>query len=109
MSSKYGEITSSSFCYHKYFEAVREVLIGTLRSNYLDGKEKIDKTIGLISKTTPLYMHHTFLYISFQFLHDYELKMPNFAFYGGRKQETAKFYHCHLKFSVRRVRLHLTK
>ena len=33
-----------------------------------------------------------FLNISFLFLHDYDLKMPNLAFYGGRKQATTKFY-----------------
>ena len=26
------------------------------------------------------------------FLHDYDVKMPYFAFYGGRKQATTKFY-----------------
>ena len=26
------------------------------------------------------------------FLHDYDVNMPNFAFYGGRKQATTKFY-----------------
>ena len=25
------------------------------------------------------------------FLHDYDVNMPNFAFYGGRKQATTKF------------------
>ena len=43
------------------------------------------KTIGLISKTTTSHVQHTFLFISFPFL-------PNFAFYGGRKQATTKFY-----------------
>ena len=28
----------------------------------------------------------------FPFLHDYDVKMPNFAFCGGRKQATSKFY-----------------
>ena len=38
-------------------------------------------------------MHHTFLYISFPFLHGYDVKMPNFVFHGGRnKQATTKFY-----------------
>ena len=50
------------------------------------------KTIGLISKTTTSHVHHTFLYISFPFLHDYDVKMPNFAFYGGCKQATTKLY-----------------
>ena len=26
------------------------------------------------------------------FLHDYDVKMPNFAFYGARKQATTEFY-----------------
>ena len=67
-------------------------LLGTLRSNDADGNENVKKTIGLISKTTTSHVHHTFLYISFPFLHDYDVKMPNFALYGGRKQATAKFY-----------------
>ena len=41
-------------------------------------------------KTTTLQVHHAFLYISFLFLHDYDVKMPNLAFYGGRKQATTK-------------------
>ena len=70
----------------------RILLLGTLRSNDADGNENVKKTIGLISKTTTLHVHHTFLYISFPFLHDYDVKMANFAFYGGRKQATTKFY-----------------
>ena len=49
------------------------------------------KTIGLISKTTTSHVHHAFLYISLRFLHDYDVTMPNLAFYGGRKQATTKF------------------
>ena len=66
--------------------------IGSLRSNDADDNKNVKKTIGLISKTTTSHMHHTFLYISFPFLHDYDVKMPNFAFYGGRKQPTTEFY-----------------
>ena len=57
-----------------------KVTLGTLRSNDADGNENVKKTIGLINKTTTLHVHHTFLYISFLFLHDYDVKMPNFAF-----------------------------
>ena len=32
-------------------------------------------------------MHHTCLYFSLQLLHDYDVKMPNFTFYGGRLNE----------------------
>ena len=74
--------------------------------------ERQKKTIDLISKTTTLQVHHAFLYISFLFLHDYDVKMPNLAFYGGRKQATTKLSELGygpLKFSFSRVRLHLTK
>ena len=68
-------------------------ILGTLRSNDADDNENVKKkTISLIIKTTTSQVHHTFLYISFPFLHDYDVKMPNFAFYGGRKQPTTKFY-----------------
>ena len=50
------------------------------------------KNNRLNRQKTTSQVHHTFLYISFPFLHDYDVKMPNFAFYGGRKQATAKFY-----------------
>ena len=42
--------------------------------------------------TTTLPVHHAFLFISFPFLHDYDVKMPIFAFYGGNKQTTTNFY-----------------
>ena len=67
--------------------------VATLRSNDAYGNEKVKKTIGLISKTKTSHVHHTFfLYISLPFLHDYDVKMPYFAFQGGRKQATTKFY-----------------
>ena len=36
-------------------------------------------------------MHNAFCTFLCPFLYDYDLKMPNFAFYGGRKQTTTKF------------------
>ena len=45
-----------------------------------------------MSKTTTLHVHHAFLHISLPILHGYEVNMPNFAFYGGRKQATTKVY-----------------
>ena len=54
-------------------------------------RERQKKTIGFISKTTTSHVHRTYLYISFPFLHDYDVKMPNFAFYGERKQAKTKF------------------
>ena len=65
--------------------------LGTLRSNDADNNENVKKTIGLISTTTTSHVHHAFLYISLPFLQDYDVKMPNFAFYGGCKQAKTKF------------------
>ena len=50
------------------------------RSNDADGNENVKKTEGLISKTTTLHVRHAVLYISFLFLHDFDVKMPNFGF-----------------------------
>ena len=74
--------------------------MGTLRSNDADDNEHVKKIIGLISKTTTSHVHHTFLYISFPFLHDYDVKMPNLAFYGGRKQATTKILFLFLSLNL---------
>ena len=66
--------------------------LGSLRFNDADDIENVKNTIGLISKTTTSHAHHTFLHVSFPFLHDYDVKMPTFGFYGERKQPTTKFY-----------------
>ena len=62
------------------------VLLGTLSSN--------DATATRRSKmmvfNNNMIVHHTFLYISSRFLHDYDVKMLNFAFYGEIEQETTK-------------------
>ena len=51
----------------------------TLRSNYADGNENVEKTIGFIlSRTTTLHVHHAFCTFLCKFLHDYD------AFYGLR-------------------------
>ena len=59
---------------------LESMLIGTLRSDDGDGHGNATKAKGLISKTTILHVHHAFLYISLPSLHDYDAKMPNFAF-----------------------------
>jgi len=63
-------------------------LLGSFSNGGGDSSENVKKTIGLISKTTTLHVHHAFLYISLRSRHDYDVKMPNFTFYGGRKQAT---------------------
>ena len=52
---------------HVHYIFVKNVLrclfrpaLGTLRSNDADGNENVKKTIGFISKTTTLHVHHAF-------------------------------------------------
>ena len=65
--------------------------IGSFSNDDGDGNENVEKAIGLWSKTTSLHVPHAFLYISLPLLHDYDVKMPSFTFYGGRKQATTNF------------------
>ena len=65
--------------------------LGSFSNDEGESSENVKKAIGLISKTTALNVQHTFLYISLPSQHDYSVKMPNFTFYGGRKQVKANF------------------
>ena len=61
------------------------------------------KPVKLLSKQLPtfllildgrracMHVHHAFWYISIPSPHDYDVKMPNFTFYGERKQGTTNF------------------
>ena len=68
------------------------VILGSFSKDNSDGNENVKKAIGLLSKTTSLHVRHAFLYISLLLLHDYDVKMPSFTFYGGRKQATTNFF-----------------
>ena len=70
----------------------RSCLLGSFSNDDADGNQDVKKAIGLISKQTTLHVHHAFLYISLPSLHDYDVKMPNCKFYGGRKQETTNLF-----------------
>ena len=61
------------------------VLVGSFSNDDGDGNKDVKKAIGLLIKATTLHVHHAFL------LHDLNVKMPNFTFYGGRKQATTNF------------------
>ena len=66
--------------------------LGSFRKDYGDGNKNGKKAIGLLSKTTTLHVHHTFLYLSWpSSLHDYDLKITNVT-PGGRKQATTNGY-----------------
>ena len=56
------------------------------------GDKKGKKAIGLFSKTIMLHVHHAFLYISLPSLHDYDVKLTNFAFCGGREKNSTTFF-----------------
>ena len=66
--------------------------LGSFSNEDGDGNQDVNKAIGLLRKTTTLHVHHTFLYISLPSLHDYDVKMPNCKFYGGRKQATTNLF-----------------
>ena len=53
-------------------------------------------------------MHHAFLYISLPSLYDYDLKMPNFTFCGGREHTTTTFFFFSWT-SIQPVRIQLLK
>ena len=68
----------------------------TIWRDDLDSKETTTATatataMGLLRKTTTLHLHDALLYISLPSLYDYDVKMPNFTLYGGRKQATTNF------------------
>ena len=54
-----------------------------------DGNQDVKKAIGLLRKTTTLHVHLAFLYIPF---HEYDVKMSNCKFYGGRTQATTNLF-----------------
>ena len=83
-----SHITFRDCCIHIFATFLK---IGSFSNDDGEGNENGKKTIDLMSKTTTLHVHHTFLYISLPSLHDYDVKMPNFTFYGERKQGMRNF------------------
>ena len=74
--------------------------VGSLSNDDGNGNENVKKAIGLLSKTTSLHVRHAFLYISLPLLHDYDVKMPSFTFYGGRKASDDKLFFLFLNLSA---------
>ena len=62
-----------------------------------DGNEN---GISFLSKTTSLHVHHAFLYFCLPLLHVYDVKMPRFTFYGGRKTSDDKLFFLFLNLSA---------
>ena len=82
------------------------VKIGSLRNNHGDINENGKKTIGLDWKNNNL--HHAFLFISLPSLHDYDVKMPNFTFCGGREHKATTFFFF-FSTSIQSFRIQLQK
>ena len=68
-----------------------EASLGSFSNDDADGNENVKTTIGLFSKTTTLDVDHAFLYIALPSLHDYDVRMPNFAFYGDVNNRQPNF------------------
>ena len=79
----------------KFYEHFFFYLIGSFSNDDGDGLENVKNAIGLLRKTTTLHVRHAFLYISLPSLHDYDVKMPNCKFCGGRKQATTNLFFSH--------------
>ena len=72
-------------------EKFDRTLLGTLRSYDADVNENVKKTIGFISKTTTLHVHHAFFVHFFARFCTTATWTCLFKFYGVRKQATTKF------------------
>ena len=100
---------------HSFFWDIREYL----RNDEGDGNENDKKAIGLISKTTTLHVHCAFCKFSFQSLHDYDVKLPNFSERISRFMEnvntgqrssfsSSKLKHRPLELNSGKIRKHLS-
>ena len=65
---------------------------GSLSNDNGNINENGTKAIGLDRQTTTLHVHHAFLFISLPSLHDYNMKITNFTFCGGREHKMMTFF-----------------
>ena len=49
-----------------------------------NGEVNVKMAIVLVGKRAILHLHHAFLFISLLSLHDYDVKIAKFTFYGER-------------------------
>ena len=57
-----------------------------------DGNENGKKAIALDKENNNFARASHFLHISLPSFHDYDVKLPNFTFYGGREYKTIFFF-----------------
>ena len=87
-AAKYNSIALNYLNVYR-LSSTASVILGSLSD---DGNENSNEPIGLIGKITTLHVHHAFLYISLQPLHDYNVKTPDFTFCRGREHKTTTFF-----------------
>ena len=64
-------------------------------------RERPESNRFRLTKQQLLQVHHAFLHICLPSLLDYDVKLPNFAFYGGPKHKrTIFFFFCELRYSA---------
>ena len=66
--------------------------LGSLSNDDGDGNEKGKKAIGSDWQNNNSAQGSRFLYISLPSLHDYDVELLNFTFYGGREHKTTIFF-----------------
>ena len=67
--------------------------LGSLSKDDGDGNEKGKKATGLDwQNNNNLHVGSRLLYISLPSLHDYDVELLNFTFYGGREHKTTIFF-----------------
>ena len=64
-----------------------------LRSNDADGKKNVKKNNSFNEQKISLPVYHAFCTFLCPFLHDYDVKMSNFAFYGVRERSKNMLEH----------------
>ena len=68
-------------------------LLGSFKNDKDDSNSNVIKAIGIRTyyPNSNFARATRFLYISLPSLHDYDLKLPNFTFSGGRELQTTIF------------------
>ena len=69
-----------------------ELKLGSLSNDDGDGNENDKRAIGLDWQNNNFARASRLLYISLPSLHDYDVELLNFTFYGGREHKTTTFY-----------------
>ena len=74
-------------------ERRKEIHTRDFKNKLRRGQRERQKTIGFNKQNSNFARASRFFCIFLcPFLHEYDVKMPNFAFYGVRKQASTKFY-----------------